>query len=264
MNLVTNNQNTNTSNTFPAIQNHDDLIQAVDAKELYKSLGLNTTQWARWSTNNIEVNPFAVEGLDFEGFDTVANGNKTRNYLLSINFAKKLAMQVRTEEGEKVREYFLECEESAKQNSFKIPTTLGEALQLAANQAMKIEADAKKVNHYDTVVDRYNLMTATQVGQKLGMTANKLNKHLEELGAYNRTVKRGRAFQQWFIDNGYGVMKEANKGYSQALFTSKGQAYIVEQLTFNKVVSEEVTERLEARSNHTANVINRIDSLLIH
>lgn len=128
----------------------------------------------------------------------------------------------------------------------------------------KLEQAAPKINHYDTVVDRYNLMTATQVGQKLGMTANKLNKHLEELGAYNRTVKRGRAFQQWFIDNNYGVMKEANKGYSQALFTSKGQAYIVEQLTFNKVVSEEVTERLVARSNHTANVINRIDSLLIH
>ena len=150
-----------------------------------------------------------------------------------------------------------------------LPTTYLEALKaLISSEEQKqviqhqLEAAAPKINHYDTVVERFNLMTATQVGQKLGMTANKLNKHLESLGAYNKSVKRGRAFKQWFIDEGYGVMKEANKGYSQALITSKGQAYIVQELTFNKAVPEADIERIEARTNHTANAIQYVNNLL--
>ena len=101
MNLtnVNNNNNTNTS-TLPAIQNHDDLKQAVDAKELYKSLGLNTSNWSKWAERNIESNPFAIQGLDYEALVIMTNGREFSNYLLSIDFAKKLAMQVRTEKGE--------------------------------------------------------------------------------------------------------------------------------------------------------------------
>ncbi len=43
-------------------------------------------------------------------------------------------------------------------------------------------------------------------------------------------LKRVKAFRQWFIDKGYGVMKQSNDGHSQALFTTKGEAWIIEQL----------------------------------
>lgn len=95
---------------FPIIQQHQDLIQAVDAKELYQKLGLHNANWKRWHINNIKENPFATEGVDYQGFIIMMSGNETQNYLLSIDFAKKLAMQVKTEKGEQVRDYFLECE----------------------------------------------------------------------------------------------------------------------------------------------------------
>lgn len=100
------------------IQQHKDLVQAVDAKELYERLGLESTQWARWSKQNIQDNPFALEGTDYGVYDLMTNtrgGRPTTNYALSIDFAKKLAMQVRTEKGEQVRNYFLECERIAQQ-----------------------------------------------------------------------------------------------------------------------------------------------------
>lgn len=98
------------------IQEHKDMIQAVDAKELYEALGLNMAHWSRWRIANIVNNPFTLEGEDYEGFTMMVSGNKTINYLLSIDLAKKLAMQVRTEMGERVRDYFLECERQAKQS----------------------------------------------------------------------------------------------------------------------------------------------------
>lgn len=103
---------------FPTIQENNDLQQAVDAKELYLTLGLNNAHWARWSKQNIQDNPFALEGTDYGVYTSMVSaqgGRPTLGYMLSIEFAKKLAMQVRTEMGERIRDYFLECERKASQ-----------------------------------------------------------------------------------------------------------------------------------------------------
>lgn len=117
----------------------------------------------------------------------------------------------------------------------KIPQSFAEALQLAANQALQIEQNAPKVAHYDKVVDRHTLLTATQVGQKIGLSAVMLNRVLDEIGVYNKALKRGRAFKQWFIDKGLGEMKQTDMGYSQPLFTLKGEAWVVERLANESV-----------------------------
>lgn len=58
----------------------------------------------------------------------------------------------------------------------------------------------------------------------------KLNKVLEELDVYNKTLKSGKAFKQWFVDADYGIMRQTNNGFSQPMFTTKGEAWIVEKL----------------------------------
>lgn len=90
---------------------------------------------------------------------------------------------------------------------------------------------APKVNFFDKVVERTTLMNATQVAQKLRMSAIKLNKHLDELDVYSLNIKRARIFKQWVIDKGYGELKQTASGYSQPLFTTAGEAWIVERLT---------------------------------
>ena len=119
----------------------------------------------------------------------------------------------------------------------QIPTNFAEALQLAADQAKQLELAAPKVAFVDNLVNRDNLMTATQVASKHKMSAVKLNKLLDELGGvYNKSVKRGRVFIQSFIDSGYGEIKQTEQGYSQALFTPAGEVYIHEKLTSEGVV----------------------------
>lgn len=87
-----------------------------------------------------------------------------------------------------------------------------------------------KVQFFDKVVERSTLMTATQVGQKLGMSAMALNKHLDELDVYSKNIKRARVFKQWFVDKGYGELKQTELGHSQPLFTTSGEAWIIDRM----------------------------------
>ncbi|WP_347454034.1 phage antirepressor KilAC domain-containing protein [Acinetobacter thermotolerans] len=126
--------------------------------------------------------------------------------------------------------------ELENQNAVQLPQTFAEALQLAADQARQLELAAPKVQYYDKVVDRSTLLNATQVAQKLGMSAVAMNKLLDDLDVYSRNVKRARVFKQWFIDAGYGELKQTELGYSQPMFTTKGEAWAIEKLVSEGVV----------------------------
>lgn len=126
--------------------------------------------------------------------------------------------------------------ELENQNAVQLPQTFAEALQLAADQARQLELAAPKVQYFDTVVERSTLLNATQVAQKLGMSAMAMNKHLDQLNVYSRGVKRARVFQQWFIDKGLGELKQTELGFSQPMFTTKGEAWVIEKLVGEGVV----------------------------
>ena len=159
------------------IQQHHDLQHAVDAKQLYTELGLDKSNWAKWSQRNITNNEFALEYADYVGFVQTTNGNSTQNFLLSIPFAKKLAMQVKTQKGEDVRNYFLECEQKAQQPQVTLPNFTDPAAAAEAwakeyrekqalaieNQTLKPKADA-----YDRFLDSDGLMTSGAIGKLLG------------------------------------------------------------------------------------------------
>lgn len=127
--------------------------------------------------------------------------------------------------------------ELENQNAVQPPQSFSEALQLAADQARQLELAAPKVQYFDTVVERSTLLNATQVAQKLGMSAMAMNKHLDQLNVYSRGVKRARVFQQWFIDKGFGELKQTELGFSQPMFTTKGEAWVIEKLVGEGVVA---------------------------
>ena len=166
----------------------------------------------------------------------VKNQNCTESliYELTVDQCMLIAMR----ESKAVRKSVLhKIRELESKQAFQIPQTLGEALQLAADQAKQLELQAPKVAFVDNLVDRKNLMAASQVAAKHGMSAIKLNKLLDELGGvYNKSVKRGRVFIQSFTDSGYGELKQTDQGYSQALFTPAGEVYIHEKLISEGVV----------------------------
>lgn len=171
------------------------------------------------------------------------NGQQYREYLLtkeqSIDLVTGYNRELRIAINRRWQE--LESSQSLTLPNFTDPAeaAIAWANEYKAKQALAIELKAAepKINHYDKVVERKNLLNATQVGEKLdGMSAIILNRHLAELGVYNKSVKRGKVFSTWFIQKGYGEMKQSDAGFDQALFTQKGQAWVIEQLTSEGVV----------------------------
>lgn len=127
-------------------------------------------------------------------------------------------------------------QELEKQASPKLPGNYVEALEALLESEKQKALMAPKAEVYDRVIDRKALLNATQVGQKIGMSAVALNKHLESLKVYNRAVKRGRTFQQWFVDAGHGEMKITEQGYPQCLFSNSGEIWIIEKLTSEGII----------------------------
>ena len=208
-------------------------IETVNARELHAFLEVKT-RFNDWIANRISEFGF-TENKDFVSLtENLVSGGKQNVFHISIDMAKELSMLERNDKGKQARLYFIECERIAKAK--QVPQSFAEALQLAANQAKQLEAQAAKVNYFDKVCDTTGLVNATQVGQKFKMSAVTLNKNLDGLNVYNRSIKRGRAFQQWFVDAGNGIMRQTELGYPQPLFTAKGEQWIIETFTTNGVI----------------------------
>ena len=123
------------------------------------------------------------------------------------------------------------------ENQTKLPQSFAEALQLAADQAKKIELDKPKVEYYEKIVVRDTLLNASQVAQKIKMSAVAMNRVLDTFNVYHRGIKRARLFQQWFIDKGLGEVKQTELGFSQPMFTTKGEAWVIEKLVGEGIVA---------------------------
>lgn len=173
------------------------------------------------------------------------NGQLYRFYRFPKREACLMAMSYSYELQAKVFDRMTELEEAQKKPSVALPdfTNPAEAARAwavefeekqKAHKALAIAAP--KVQFFDKVVERDTLMSATQVAQKLGLSAVALNKHLDELDVYSKNIKRARVFKQWFIDKGLGELKQTDLGYSQPLFTTAGEAWVVERLTSEGVV----------------------------
>lgn len=87
---------------------------AVLCSTLYRGLGLKQSNYARWIKRNITNNRFAFSSQDYVSSSTLPMEEGKEDFILTIDFAKRLSMMMRTETGEKVRRYFLQCEKIAK------------------------------------------------------------------------------------------------------------------------------------------------------
>lgn len=90
----------------------DDLIQTVDARQLHSFIE-NGDRFAGWIADRVRQYDF-VEGTDFVTYSVNSEkGRPAKEYAISLDMAKELAMVERNEKGKRARRYFIECERKA-------------------------------------------------------------------------------------------------------------------------------------------------------
>ena len=114
--------------------------QVVSARELHKFLE-SKQEFANWIKNRIDKYGF-VENQDFEVFDNFINnpsgGRPLKEYALTIDMAKELAMVEGNEKGKQARRYFIECEKKLREVVTK-PMTTAQMFALQAKAMLEME-----------------------------------------------------------------------------------------------------------------------------
>ena len=115
-------------------------VQLVDARELHRKLqtGRDCSNWIKGRIREygfIENEDYFTENQWFAKFGeskvsenkrfTNAGGDRrSKDYFITTNMAKELAMVERNEQGRKIRRYFIEMEKIALQTIIKMPKSL--------------------------------------------------------------------------------------------------------------------------------------------
>ncbi len=209
-----------------------DGIQTVNARELWTELG-SKRQFGNWIQERLED---FTDGVDFiinkfvkvqiEGDREVKR--PITEYYLTIDTAKHLSMLERNEQGRKIRQYFIDVENKARQLS--APLT-GHALINAAlieSNRLLIEAERKNA----VLMHVKKLYTATEIAKECGMkSATELNKYLEAKKIQYK-VNNTWVLKSDYSENGYTSIKqgETDSGhiYYDRKFTQEGRAFVLE------------------------------------
>lgn len=104
--------------------------QAVSARELHQFLE-SKQEFANWIKGRIEKYGL-VENQDYVRFDNfIKTGGILKEYALTIDAAKELAMVEGNEKGKQARQYFIECERKLNKPKTQIELLLQSAQLLA-------------------------------------------------------------------------------------------------------------------------------------
>lgn len=169
-----------------------DAVQTVNARDLHTFLEVGKV-FGAWIQDRIEQYGF-TEGTDFVVFSDSGNnpkgGRPSKDYALSLDMAKELAMVERNDKGKQARQYFIECERRAKAApAALIPQSLPEALRLAADLAEKkaqaeaaLAIAAPKAEALDLIAAGQQSITITEASKLLSIKRDTLTKWLHVNG----------------------------------------------------------------------------------
>ena len=167
------------------IETNEQGQKLVSGRELHEVLEIGTP-YHKWMPRMIEYG--FKENIDFAVMDkNVPNSNGGKqtqmDHVLTLEMAKHIAMVQRTEIGMKVRNYFIECEKKAQENS--VPKTYAQALLEAGRLALEVERQQalieEKTKTISILTHVNKLYTATEIAKELGFkSAIEFNKKLCE------------------------------------------------------------------------------------
>lgn len=211
----------------PVYENEDK--QVVNARELHAFLEVGK-RFADWVTDRIEKYGF-IEGEDYvtvipeigKNPDlTNKGGRPSKDYLLTLDTAKEIAMAENSDRGRQVRKYFIECERKLREIKLyggfysQLPKTFPDALRALAETEekrlaleTKVKEDAPKVLFAESV-------QASPTTILIGELAKILRQNGIQVGQ-NRLFKQLRS-DKFLMFNGEGRNIPTQRAMEMGLF----------------------------------------------
>ena len=214
-------------------------VETVNARELHAFLEVQT-RFNDWIKNRIEQYDF-VENQDFlvvtEKKVTMTDaGEKAtliKEYHITLDMAKELAMVERTEKGKQARQYFIECERKLRETQAKLaPKTYVEALRTLADEVEAHEQTKQtlaiaepKAQYFDKLVERNLLTNFTTTAKEFGIKRKDLIDYLLDNGYIYRDQRGNLLPYAVHVPHLFEVKEYSKDAHSgvQTLVTPKGR-----------------------------------------
>lgn len=138
-----------------------DAIQTVNARVLHDYLEVGSA-FKDWIARRISDYGFA-EGRDFCSFLSESLGGRpAKEYAISLDMAKELAMVERNEKGKQARQYFIECERRAKAGADPMvalndPSAMRGLLLVYAEKAIEMQGQIEEMRPQVQALERIAL-----------------------------------------------------------------------------------------------------------
>lgn len=115
-------------------------VNAVNARELHEKLEVKT-QFKDWMPRRIEEFGFE-EGKDFSSILSKSHGRPSKEYIISLDMAKELAMVENNEQGRRIRRYFIEVEKNARKFSEAVAAQVSAMIPvIRENERLRFQLD---------------------------------------------------------------------------------------------------------------------------
>jgi anti-repressor protein len=235
----------------------NDQVQTINARELHAFLEVKS-EFRHWIKNRIDDFGFAEE-QDFVTSVKNYRGGESKDYHVTLDMAKELAMVERNEKGKQARQYFIECERRVKASILSLPDFTDPAAsarawaeQYEAKQAALIQLEAAKpaVEFVGKYVDATGTFGFRQVCKLLEANENEFREFIFSKGIVYRLngvltpktehIRAGR------FDVKTGMNDKNNHSFTQMRFTAKGVQWIagmwIAEQQINSVAIAEIEE----------------------
>ena len=173
------------------------LVQTVNARDLHAFLGV-ATSFRDWIARRIAEYGFA-EGKDFCSFLSESQGGRpAKEYALTLDMGKELAMVERTEKGKEARAYFIECERKAQSTDPMLmlnnPAAMRTLLLGFTEKVLALESQVgeltPKAEALERIADADGLMPPMNAAKALQVQPKRL---FDFLRTHNWTYRRAGA-----------------------------------------------------------------------
>lgn len=217
----------------------------VSARDLHKSLEISK-RFSAWFEQNSKL---FIENEEFASVPkgtpvTGGNGNiqYLDDYVLTLDMAKQLAMMSRTDKGKEVRKYFIQVEKDYNSPEKIMARALLMADKKITNLTiqnnhlqLELKEAQKQARYLDLIIESKNSIVITQIAADYGMSAQRFNKILHELGVQHK-VNNQWILYRCHMAKGYTDSKTIiinEKPRMQTTWTQKGRLFLYELLKDN-------------------------------